>query len=483
MRTVIQLLVLSLISSAVFLSCSESESLERTKPSADPEDPTVDVPVQEDPTEKPVCGNSLVESGEECDGLVFKSCEDFQFTTGTLLCSKQCEYDFSKCSYATCGNGRVEAGERCDDGLNNGKYGHCKTTCQELGPHCGDGMLQASLEECDTQALHDESCVSQGFGSGTLLCDAQCKFDTSQCIAACTSGTKECLGSEYRECIQGVWKGTLCEGDTPVCTQSGCTKRIICGDGFIDPGESCDSDNLNNKTCKDIDAQIRWEAQGAPVCTDCRLELGSCKEIVECGDNHVSGNEICDGDDLNAKTCTDFDASKSWEPGGVPACAAFQLEQGTCEEAKAVYKEWLFSSEADTQSADIQVVDVKNSKIISGPLWSLGPWGDASEAPFMTRYVQFSLADMTKHKAVYVTVRLKKSSSSGPNKVHLGYLRGDVLLGNSEVITPTTSLKDYGPFIIPGVTYSNLKIRLVGYDSSSATSGTMHINKVTVLYQ
>jgi hypothetical protein len=48
-------------------------------------------------------------------------------------------------------------------------------------PVCGDGIIEAD-EVCDTVALAGETCMSQGFDSGTLGCAPDCMaFDTSAC--------------------------------------------------------------------------------------------------------------------------------------------------------------------------------------------------------------------------------------------------------------------------------------------------------------
>lgn len=46
---------------------------------------------------------------------------------------------------------------------------------------CGDGVV-AGAEECDQGNLNGETCVSQGFGAGTLACGAGCLFDTTGCL-------------------------------------------------------------------------------------------------------------------------------------------------------------------------------------------------------------------------------------------------------------------------------------------------------------
>jgi hypothetical protein len=46
---------------------------------------------------------------------------------------------------------------------------------------CGDFVTNGS-ETCDATDLDGESCVSQGFSSGTLRCNADCRgFDTALC--------------------------------------------------------------------------------------------------------------------------------------------------------------------------------------------------------------------------------------------------------------------------------------------------------------
>jgi len=59
----------------------------------------------------------------------------------------------------------------------------------------------------------------------------------------------------------------------------------VCGDNNIEPGEECDDGNL-------------VDADGCSA--NCELEL------LNCGNNIKEGLEICDGNDLNGKTCQDY---------------------------------------------------------------------------------------------------------------------------------------------------------------------------------
>ena len=64
----------------------------------------------------------------------------------------------SDCS-PVCGDGVVQAGEQCDDGTNDGGYGECGAGCV-LGAYCGDGVVQPG-EDCDDGNLVDgDSCPS-----------------------------------------------------------------------------------------------------------------------------------------------------------------------------------------------------------------------------------------------------------------------------------------------------------------------------------
>src|SRR5262249_41280352 len=144
------------------------------------------------------CGDGVIESGEQCDGtnLGGATCNSLGFSEGALACTGSCTYDTSNCS--TCGDGNV-----------NG------------------------LEVCDGSNLNGATCVSLGHAPGALACAKDCNsYDTSGCtggyIAANTSfsGLVCSDGLRYGQpgsgilavCTEdnGVWRGTLNSGTTPV---------------------------------------------------------------------------------------------------------------------------------------------------------------------------------------------------------------------------------------------------------------------------
>lgn len=55
--------------------------------------------------------------------------------------------------------------------------------------YCGDGFIDPS-ESCEGVNLNSETCVTQGFASGTLTCKIDCTFDTSSCVTASGGGAE-----------------------------------------------------------------------------------------------------------------------------------------------------------------------------------------------------------------------------------------------------------------------------------------------------
>lgn len=57
----------------------------------------------------------------------------------------------------------------------------------DAGARCGNRMIEGS-EVCDGVNLDGETCASQGFASGTLMCNLTCSgFSTAGCVAAATN--------------------------------------------------------------------------------------------------------------------------------------------------------------------------------------------------------------------------------------------------------------------------------------------------------
>jgi hypothetical protein len=82
----------------------------------------------------------------------------------------------------------------------------CDGDCDETGGdynctsgnYCGDGDAGGD-EDCDGGDLNDETCGSQGYGSGNLSCTTDCGFDFGNCVQPPVCGDGECNGAETCE--------------------------------------------------------------------------------------------------------------------------------------------------------------------------------------------------------------------------------------------------------------------------------------------
>jgi cysteine-rich repeat protein len=256
------------------------------------------------------CGDGIRQDlhGEVCDGpdLGGETCVSQGFHGGELACSSDClSTDISDCmAQGECGDGVVQGGygEECDLvnfvgltcealGYNGGSLActmDCHldpTNCMETG-QCGDHLLQSAYEECDGDLLDGQSCLTNGFYSGTLACAGDCRFDLSGCEQRCGDGAVQPLFGE--ECDGANLDGQTCESqgyrpgallcDTACAFDfSGCEGR--CGDAVIQStyGEQCDGPSLDGQTCRS-----RGHFTGTLQCdADCAFLETGCPEIVQ----------------------------------------------------------------------------------------------------------------------------------------------------------------------------------------------------------
>ncbi|MBU1221349.1 hypothetical protein KKF34_02600 [Myxococcota bacterium] len=160
----------------------------------------------EDEKIDPMCGDSKInQESEECDRIDFEnSCVDLGYYGGEIACTTSCTVNIDQCI---------------------------------LAGRCGDGSLQADHEECDglefagVNGSNGDDCTSHGYGSGTVSCTEDCKFDLSECDS-CGNEQLDLLTGE--ECdgihlgdgtcyLEGMWGGELgcsssCEYELENCT-------------------------------------------------------------------------------------------------------------------------------------------------------------------------------------------------------------------------------------------------------------------------
>ena len=96
---------------------------------------------------------------------------------------------------------------------------------------------------------------------------------------------------------EGFDTGTLaCREDCGDYDRSGCAS-YTCGNDVMDPGEACDGTDLGGVTCQGMGFET-----GTPTCRpNCsEIDLGGCGT---CGNVIVDGDEVCDGVVLFGQTC------------------------------------------------------------------------------------------------------------------------------------------------------------------------------------
>lgn len=300
-----------------------------------------------DCTASTTCGNGVLEVGEVCDRANVRgaTCESEvgKGSRGTVLCGSDCTYlNLSGCSAATaCGNGKLDDGEVCDgkagmadvtcaSAVGEGSKGtvSCGDGCKHIDvtkcsapTTCGNGKLDAG-EVCDGTLLNSKTCSDVvGFGSkGVLACNSTCSgFDTSRCSAEVLCGNGRLDPGET--CDGTMLNGATCSAlvgygsvGTPVCNGTctgyvtegagyrGCSAAVKCGNGSLDEGEACDGYNLNEKTCEQV---VGFGSTGTPTCnsTCTGFNRGSCTAAKTCGNGKLDAGEQCDSAFLNGATC------------------------------------------------------------------------------------------------------------------------------------------------------------------------------------
>jgi cysteine-rich repeat protein len=293
-------------------------------------------------TAKIACGNGVKDAGEQCDDGNLTSGDGCQ-STCAVQAGWTCAGSPSVCTDdQSCGNGVVEAGEQCDDGDNSSGDG-CQSDCTVQGgwscsgspslcrleAQCGNGTKEAG-EQCD------DGNVSSGDGcqSGcTVQSGWTCTGSPSVCTqeALCGNGLKE-VGEQ---CDDGdVTSGDGCQSGCTIqsgwtCTgqPSVCQPKAVCGNGLKEIGEQCDDgDVTSGDGCQSsCTIQSGWSCTGSP--SVCIADgTGTCGNSVK-----ESGEQCDDGDRTSGDGCqSDCTIQSGWQCSGSPSVCVAELPTGDC---------------------------------------------------------------------------------------------------------------------------------------------------------
>lgn len=278
-----------------------------------------DVP-QPQPGPEPVCGNDLVEAGEECDGgLPEGGCLGPFCDRGGCPAPTYCNADCT-CGepQSTCSDGiwQFEEGEECEPLVcpAGGDEAACRANegCSEddicnpdtctcgpspfviVGPlpepgeqpdlpYCGDGIINSG-EVCD---------VGVGCDPGTA-CSATC----DRCVTSLGPGPSPVCGDGV---CQGSENSATCAQDCPAGAPT-------CGNAILEAGEECDPPGADTCGTSEVcSANCTCEpGGGGPVCGNEVCEagetLGNCPQDCSIVVTSVCGNGTCESGE-NTDNC------------------------------------------------------------------------------------------------------------------------------------------------------------------------------------
>ncbi|ELQ37058.1 hypothetical protein OOU_Y34scaffold00619g31 [Pyricularia oryzae Y34] len=282
------------------------------------ENPTDEVPCAAAPT-TPICGNDVVDSGEECDNA-----EDELCGTNCLCLYGPAENPTNEipCAAAPatpiCGNNVVDSGEhgeQCDNtedelcGTNClCLYGTAENPTAEIpcaaapaAPSCGNNIVDSG-EQCDN--TEDELCGNDCqciYGPATVpTTDAPCPAAPAvppTCGNGVLESGEQCDNEEDElcgeDCVCLFGPAEEPTADAPCATAP--TTPPTCGNNVVESGEQCDNeeDELCGEDCACLFGPAEEPTADAPCATAPTTPPTCGNDVVEIGEECDNETDLC----------------------------------------------------------------------------------------------------------------------------------------------------------------------------------------------
>ena len=258
----------------------------------------------------PVCGNGILEAGEDCESPFGGCCNEFcEFRPSTEVCRA--------------GDGECDSEETCtgtSDVCPADAFEPAGTTCTDDGNECSQDVCDGAGSCAHPNLADGTACTDDGlFCSGVETCQA------GTCTSAgdpCSSGG-ECADS-CDEAADHCWDktGTSCTDDGNECTDDVCDGSGSCTHPALSLGTACtgDGNECTEDICDGTGSCTHPSLSDGTACTDDGLfctgaetcQAGTC---TSGGDPCLGGTECNDNCNEAAGNCFE-PATESCSPDG-----------------------------------------------------------------------------------------------------------------------------------------------------------------------